>query len=107
MFGASSHGEIKTLAIIVVSISTASRQPKDQTHDVWVVVDAAVDFQIIRRPARQPLHKATDSSLGTQALQLWARYAICRNTLSYTWSNRNLIATAWVTDIKTCIPITS
>ena len=35
------------------------------------MVDAAVDFQIVRRLARQPLHKATDSSLGTQALHLW------------------------------------
>ena len=30
-----------------------------------------MDFQIVRRFARQPLHKATDSSLGTQALHLW------------------------------------
>ena len=35
------------------------------------MVDAAVDFQIVRRLARQPLHKANDSSLGTQALHLW------------------------------------
>ena len=33
--------------------------------------DAAVDFKIVRKLARQPLHKATDSSLGTQALHLW------------------------------------
>ena len=38
---------------------------------MWVVVDAAVDFRIVRRLARQPLHKATDSSLRTQALNLW------------------------------------
>ena len=30
-----------------------------------------MDFQIVRRLARQPLHKVTDSSLGTQALHLW------------------------------------
>ena len=38
---------------------------------MWVVVDAAVDFQIIRKLARQPLHKATDCSLGIQTLHLW------------------------------------
>ena len=37
-----------------------------------VVVDAAVDFQIIRKLALQPLHQATHSSLDTQALHLWA-----------------------------------
>ena len=30
-----------------------------------------MDFQIVRRLARQPLHKATTSSLGRQALHLW------------------------------------
>ena len=68
---ASSHGELKTLAIIVDAINDTHQQPRDHTHHVWVVVDAAVDFQIVRKLARQPLHKATDSSLGTQALQLW------------------------------------
>ena len=38
---------------------------------MWVLVDAAVDVQIIRRDARKLLHKATDSSLGPQALHLW------------------------------------
>ena len=33
-----------------------------------------MDFQIVRKLARQPLHKATDSSLGTQALHLWAAW---------------------------------
>ena len=37
---------------------------------MWVVVNVAVDFQIVRRLARGPLHNATDSSLGTQALHL-------------------------------------
>ena len=55
IFGDSSHGEPKTLAIVVDAVN-------DQTHHVWVVVDAAVDVQIVRRLARQPLHKATDSS---------------------------------------------
>ena len=72
IFGASSHGELKTLAIIVDAVNDTHQQPRDHAHHVWVVVDAAVDFQIIRKLARQPLYKATDSGLGTQALHLWA-----------------------------------
>ena len=71
IFGASSHGELKTLAIIVDAVNDAHQQPRDHAHHVWVVVDAGVDFQIVRKLARQPLHKATDSSLGTQALHFW------------------------------------
>ena len=71
IFGASSHGELKTLAIVVDAINDTHQEPRDHAQHVWVVVDAAVDFQIVRRLARQPLHKATDSSLGTQALHLW------------------------------------
>ena len=71
IFGASSHGELKTLAIVVDAVNDTHQEPRDHAHHVWVVVDAAVDFQIVRRLARQPLHKATDSSLGTQALHLW------------------------------------
>ena len=70
--GASFHGELKTLAIIPHTVNDTNQQPQDHAHHVWVVVDAAVDFQIIRKLARQPLHKATDSSLGTEALHLWA-----------------------------------
>ena len=71
IFGASSHGELKTLAIVVDAVNDTHQAPRDQTHHVWVVMDAAVDFKIVRRLARQPLLKATDSSLGTQALHLW------------------------------------
>ena len=71
IFGTSSHGELKTLVIVVDAVNDTHQEPRDHTHHVWVVVDAAVDFQIVRRLARQPLHKATDSSLGTQALHLW------------------------------------
>ena len=71
IFGASFHGGLKTLAIIVDAVNDTHQEPRDHTHHVWVVVDAAVDFQIVRKLALQPLHKATDSSLGTQALHLW------------------------------------
>ena len=70
ILGASCHGELKTPAIIVDAVNDAHQQPQDHAHHVWVVVDAAVDFQIVRKLARQPLHKATDSSVGTGALHL-------------------------------------
>ena len=38
---------------------------------VWFVVDATVDTHLLLCIARQPLHKATATSLGTQALLLW------------------------------------
>ena len=57
---------------MVDAINDAHQQPRDHAHYVWVVVDAAVDFQIIPKLAPQLLHKATDSSHGTQALHLWA-----------------------------------
>ena len=71
IFGASSHGELKTLAIVVDAVNDTQQERRDHTHHVWVVVDAAVDFQIVRKLAGQPLHRATDSSLGTQAVHLW------------------------------------
>ena len=71
IFGASSHGELKILVIIVDAVNDTHQEPGDRTHHVWIVVDAAVDFQIIRKLAWQPLHKAVDSILGTQALHLW------------------------------------
>ena len=71
IFGASSQGQLKTLVIIVDTVNDTHQQLRDHAHHVWVVVDAAVDFQIIRKLARQPLQRATDSSLGTQALHLW------------------------------------
>ena len=71
IFGASSHGELKTLAVIVDTVNDTHQKPCDHAYHVWVVVDAAVDFQIVRKLAWQPLHKATDSGLGSQALHLW------------------------------------
>ena len=71
IFGASSHGELKTLAIIVDAVTTVSKAPQDQPHHVFVVIDAAGDFQILRRLARQSLHKAIEFSLGTHTLLLW------------------------------------
>ena len=52
------------------AINDTHQERLDHTHHVGVVVDAAVEFQIIRKLARQPLHKATDSSPSTKALHL-------------------------------------
>ena len=53
------------------AVNDTYQQPRDHTRHVWVVVHAVVDFQIVRKLAQQPLNKATDSGLGTQALHLW------------------------------------
>ena len=71
IFGASSHWKLKTLAIIVHAVNDAYQQPRDHANHAWVVVDAAVHFQIVHKLARQSLHKATDPRLGTLALHLW------------------------------------
>ena len=59
------------MAIVLDTVNDTHQEPRDHTYHVWVVVDAVVDFQIVRKLARQPLHTATDSSLGTRALHLW------------------------------------
>ena len=54
------------------AVNDNHQQPREHAHHVWVVVNAAVDSQIVRKLPRQPLHKATDSSLSTQSLHLCA-----------------------------------
>ena len=48
IFGASSHGGLKTLAIVVDAVNDIHEEPRDHTHQMWVLVDAAVDIQIVR-----------------------------------------------------------
>ena len=67
IFGASSHGELRTMADAV----TATPQPTTiRPRNIWVVVDATVDIHLTRRLADLPLHKALESGLTTQALGL-------------------------------------
>ena len=70
-YGASSHGELGSMADAIAEF--AAHLPAHSPHivRVWFVVDATVDTQLLLRIARQPLHKATATSLGTQALLLW------------------------------------
>ena len=70
-YGASSHGELGAMADAITEV--AAHLPAYSPHivRVWFVVDATVDTHLLLRIARQPLHKATATSLGTQALLLW------------------------------------
>ena len=71
IFGASSHGELRTMADAV----TATPPPTTiRPHNIWVVVDATVDIHLTRRLADLPLHKALESGLTTQALGLWMAF---------------------------------
>ena len=70
-YGASSHGELGAMADAITEV--AAHLPAHSPHivRVWFVVDATVDTHLLLRIARQPLHKATATTLGTQALLLW------------------------------------
>ena len=71
IFGASSHGELRTMADAV----TATPPPTTiRPRNIWVVVDATVDIHLTRRLADLPLHKALESGLTTQALGLWMAF---------------------------------
>ena len=71
IFGASSHGELRTMADAV----TATPPPTTiRPRIIWVVVDATVDIHLTRRLADLPLHKALESGLTTQALGLWMAF---------------------------------
>ena len=74
-YGASSRGELEAIADTIALI--AANLPALLLHIVrgWFVVDATVNTHLLHRIARQPLHKATTMSLGTQALLLWK--ALC------------------------------
>ena len=70
-FGASSHGKLGAMADAITEIAAHLPAHLPQIVRVWFVVDATVDTHLLLRIARQPLHKATATSLGTQALLLW------------------------------------
>ena len=74
-YGASSHGELGAMADAIAKI--AAHLPAHLPHivRVWFLVDATVDTHLLLRIARQPLHEATATSLGTKAPLLWK--ALC------------------------------
>ena len=71
IFGASSHGELRTLADAVTARPPAATI---RPRNIWVVVDATVDIHLTRRLADLRLHKARESGLTTQALGLWMAF---------------------------------
>ena len=94
IFGASSHGELRTL----VDVVTATPPPATiRPRNIWVVMDATVDIHLTRRLADLPLHKAPESGLTTQALGLWmafrgmhpedALHIVKQETHRYTYGN--------------------
>ena len=95
IFGASSHGELRTLA----DANTATPPPATiQPRNIWLVVDATVDIHLTRRLADMPLHRALESGLTTQALGLWmafrgmhpqdALHIVKQESHRYTYGNR-------------------
>ena len=70
-YGASSHGEPGAMATAIPRLAAALPANLRHVVRVWFVVDASVDTNLLLRIVRQPLHKATATNLGTQALMLW------------------------------------
>ena len=71
IFGASSDGELRTLADVV----TATPPPTMiRPSNIWVVVDATVDIHLTRRLGDLLPHKALESGLTTRALGLWMAF---------------------------------
>ena len=69
--GASSNRELGAMVDAITRLATTLPANLPHTVKVWFVVDATVDTHLLLRIAREPLHKATTSSLGSQALMLW------------------------------------
>ena len=65
IYGASSHGELGAMAAAIADISAHLPAHLPHILRVWFVVDATVDTHLLLRISRQPLHKATATSLGT------------------------------------------
>ena len=70
-YGASSHGELGAIADAIAEIAGHLAAHLPHIVRVWFVGDATVDTHLLLCIARQPLHRATATSLGTQALLLW------------------------------------
>ena len=65
ILGASSHGELRTVAD---TVNTTPPPTTIRSCNIWVVVDATLDIHLTKRLAEIPLHRALESSLTTQAL---------------------------------------
>ena len=67
-YGASSHGELGAMPNAIAEVAAHLPVLLPHVVRVWFVVDAIINTHPLLRIARQPLHKATATSLGTQAL---------------------------------------
>ena len=71
IFGASSPGELRTLADAL----TATPPPATiRFRNIWVVVDVTVNINLTKRLADLPSHRALEFGLTTQALGLWMAF---------------------------------
>ena len=70
-YGASSNGELGAMADAIADIAAHLPAHLPLIVRIWFVVDGTVDTHLLLRIARQPFHKATATSLSTQALLLW------------------------------------
>ena len=70
-YRASSHAELGAMADAIAKLSAHLTAHLPHLLRVWFIVDATVNEHLLLRIARQPLHKAIATSLGTQALLLW------------------------------------
>ena len=71
IFGASSHGELRTLAD---TVKATPPRTTIQPRNILVVVDALVDIHLTKRLTQLPLNRALKASLATQALGLWMAF---------------------------------
>ena len=70
-YGASLDGKLGAKADAITRLAATLSGFLPHVVRVWFVADATVDTHLLLRIARQPLHKATGTSLSTQALMLW------------------------------------
>ena len=71
IFGASSHGELRTLAD---TITATPPRTTIRPRNIWVVVDATVHIHLTKRLADLPLNRPLKSHLTTQPLALWMAF---------------------------------
>ena len=71
IFGASSHGQLCTLADAVIATPPPTTI---RPGNILVVVDATVHIHLTRRLAYLPLQIALEAGLATQALGLWMAF---------------------------------
>ena len=71
ILGASSNGELRTLAD---AVSATPPPATIQARNIWVVVDATVDIHLTGRLADLPLYRALQSGLTTHTLGLWMAF---------------------------------